>query len=285
MFKKLLKAMDNRISIMAGYRKYKPKAKRAPRKYSKKTTKKTTKVSPKLTQAIKSVMMKTAEHKSQCYNALIQFGNVIQSTVMNVQNISPNSVTLPLVGGYGSADRIGNKIKTVKALLRYVIFPLPYNAGSNPAPCPQDVIIYIGHLKKGIQSPTSTDFLNLYNDGNTVNIPFGNLEDLINPINKDYFVVSKIIRHKVGYALASGTGLQAANQYYPNNDYKLNVIRTVDVTKCLAASYDFNDANNTPQNSQTYMWMQAISSDGLTAPATRIPTAISYTIDYQYVDL
>lgn len=253
------------------------------RKYAKKRVKKSSKTS--IVKLIKSVMVKSAEHKMQTFNALVQFGNVNQSAVMNVQTIMPNPVTLPISQGVGPADRIGNKIRTFKATLRYVIFPLPYNAVSNPAPCPQDVIIYIGHLKKGVQSPTSIDFGNLYQQGNTVNLTFGNLEDLINPINKDYFVISKIFRHKVGYALASGTGLQAANQYYPNNDYKLNVIKSHDITNCLSRSYEFNDTNQTPTNSATYMWMQAISSDGLTNPASRIPVAMSYTVDYTYTDL
>lgn len=192
---------------------------------------------------------------------------------------------MPITQSTGQDGRIGNQIKVKKATMRYVLLPTAYNAVSNPTPTPLEVIIWIGRVKRYISAPTATDFNNFYQFGNTSFAPAGSLFDITYPVNKDYWTVSKRIVHKIGFASATGSGPNAAQEFYANNDYSYNVVRSIDITKCLASSYVFNDGSNDPSNSQTYMWMEAISATGAVLNATTLCATINYTIDFEYSDL
>lgn len=263
-----------------------------PRKYAKKYAKprarKYIKRKPKpkssLVKMIKKVIQKTAETKMISQEMTIAFGNYSQSSVLNVRTLSPSSAYMPIIVGSSSDERCGNKITTKRVMLRYVLHPLPYNATTNTANCPQDVIMWIGRVKKGVASPTATDFTNFFQFGAASVPPTGDLADVNAIINKDYFTVEKKMVHKIAYADFSGTSINVAAHSYTNNDYKYNAIRSVDVTKCFAKNYVFNDADNDPQNSRTYIWFEAIRADGLTGISTNLPVMFRGTLDYTYTD-
>lgn len=263
---------------MAAYRKpYRTKK----RVYKKKTI---TKKRSSMVKLIKSVVQKTTELKRTSQKQVGSFGTFIASASLNAHSLGPSSAYMPIVQGAGQGDRIGNKIRTVKAILRFILTGREYDATFNPAPCPNDVMICIGHLKRSILQPTTTDFNQLYQDGNTTSPPLGDLSDLCTPFNSDYWVVSKKILCKVGHSIYAGQGNNVAVQSYSNNDYKWNVIKTVDITKCLAAVYDFNDGANDPQNSQTYIWYEAVRSDNIINGVGANPVRISWTLEYVYTD-
>lgn len=259
------------------------KAKRAPRKYAKGNynypRKKT------MVKLIKSVVQRTAEVKSNTMDMVLGLSSILNSTVMNVRTISPSSAYMPIVGGTSSDERVGNRIKTKKVTLRYVLNSLPYNATSNLAPCPMNVIIWIGRMKRSIFSPTALDFQNLFQFGSASVPPLGDLSDLNANLNTDYFTVSKRIVHKLGFADYNGTGVNVGAQSYTNNDYPYNVIRKIDLTKCFASEYIFNDADNDPQNSRTYIWFEVLRADGLVGTAAAVPCIFRGTVEYQYTDV
>lgn len=264
---------------MPAPKKYVKKA-RAP--YKRKVVRKPRKSMVKM---IKSVIKNTVETKLNSQEMVIAFGNNQQSPTMNVRTLSPSSAYMPIIQGVSQDERVGNKIQTKKVLLRYVLHCLPYNATTNTAPCPQNVIMWIGRLKRSVESPTSANFSNFLQFGSFSVAPVGDLSDLNSIVNKDYFTVEKKIIHKIGYADYSGTGINVATQSYTNNDYAYNVVRTIDITKCFAKNYTFNDADNDPQNSRTYIWFEAIRADGLTGIATNIPVMFRGTLDYHYTDV
>lgn len=233
---------------------------------------------------IKSVVKKAAEVKTISYEMVIGFGNISQSAVLNVRTISPSAAYMPIQQGAGQDDRIGNKISTKRVMLRYILYPLPYNATTNPANCPQNIVMWIGRLKRSMLSPTSTDFNNFFQYGSGSAPPLGDLGDLNNIVNKDYFTIDKKMVHKIGFADFSGSSVNVGAHSYTNNDYAYNVIRTVDITKCFAKNYLFNDTDNDPQNSRTYIWFEAVRADGLAALSTTIPVLFRGTVDYSYTD-
>lgn len=262
-------------------RKYAKKyAKPRARKYAKKSKAKTS-----LVRLIRKVIHKTSETKLSSQEMVVGFGNSLQSTVLNVRTLSPSSAYMPIQQGPSQDERIGNKIQTKKVMLRYVLHSLPYNAATNTANCPQDVVMWIGRLKRSIFSPTSTDFSNFFQYGSASVPPLGDLSDLNAVINKDYFTIDKKIIHKIGYADYSGTSVNVAAHSYTNNDYKFNVVRSLDITNCFAKNYTFNDVDNDPQNSRTYIWFEAIRADGLTGLGTNIPIMFRATLDYTYTDV
>lgn len=259
---------------------FKPRVKKATKKNG----------STSMVKLIKSTVKRTmktsvAEVKNISYEMSIGFGNIVQSSVMNVRTLSPSAAYMPIIQGPSSDERIGNRISTRKVMLRYVLYCLPYNAVSNLAPCPMDVVIWIGRLKRSVFSPTATDFQNMLQFGSASVPPLGDLSDINGIVNKDYFTIEKKIVHKLGFNDYSGTGVNVAAQSYTNNDYKYNVIRSLDVTKCFAKNYLFNDNDNDPQNSRTYIWFEAIRADGITGTAAAILVFFRGTLDFQYTDV
>lgn len=234
---------------------------------------------------IKSVVQRAAEVKSNTMDMTLGIGNIVNSSVMYVRTLSPSAAYMPIIGGSSSDERIGNRIRTKKVTLRYVINSLPYNSVSNLAPCPMNIIIWIGRMKRSIFSPTATDFQNLFQFGSASVPPLGDLSDLNANINTDYFTISKRIVHKLGFSDYGGTGVNVGAQSYTNNDYPYNVIRKLDLTKCFATEYLFNDADNDPQNSRTYIWMEAVRADGIVGTSAAVPCLFRGTIEYQYTDV
>lgn len=265
---------------MAAVRKYKSKPKGLRKKYSKKT-----KVSKKMTNIIKTVLKRQVEAKTISSEMVIGFGNNQQSSVMNVRTLTPSSAYMPIIQGPSSDERVGNRIATKRAILRYIIHCLPYNATTNTAPCPMDVIMWFGRLKRSVDSPTAANFSNFFQFGSTSVAPVGDLSDINGVINTDYFTVCKKVVHKIGYADYSGTGVNVGAQSYANNDYKYNVVRKLDLTSFYGKEFIFNDSDNDPQNTRLYVWFEAIRADGLTGISTNIPCIFRGTLDYTYTDL
>lgn len=269
--------------VRGSYRKKRVARKRATT--TKKYSKKNTKVSSKLTQAIKTVIKREAETKIASAEMVIPVGSFQQSSVLNVRTLSPSSAYMPIIQGTSQDERIANKIQTKRVVLRYILHPLPYNASTNTANCPQDVIMWIGRMKRSVSSPTAVDFQNFFQFGSSSVAPVGDLSDINGVINKDYFTVDKKIVHKIGFADYSGTSINVGAHSYTNNDYKYNVVRSVDLTKCFAKNYLFNDADNDPQNSRTYIWFESVRADGITGNATNIPVMFRGTLDFMYCDV
>lgn len=261
---------------------YPGKSKKAKRTKAKRGVRKPKK---NLVRVVKSIIKRAAETKITSQEMVIGFGNNQQSPTMNVRTLSPSSAYMPIIQGPSQDERIGNKIQTKRAVLRYILHSLPYSASTNTAPCPMDVIMWFGRLKRSVDSPTSANFSNFFQYGSTSVAPVGDLSDINGVINKDYFTVLKKVVHKIGYAEYAGSGVNVGAQSYTNNDYKYNVVRKLDLTKCFAKTYIFNDSDNDPQNSRLYVWFEAIRADGLTGISTNVPCMFRGTIDYSYCDL
>ena len=140
--------------------------------------------------------------------------------------------------------------------------------------------MYLGRLKgcPG-EIPAAADFNNLFQLGSSVLAPSGNISDLISDINKDYWDIQKQWSHKVGFAGYNGTGAIASSQYFNNNDYKLNVIKRLDITKYVQKTLKFNDSNNTTSGKNLFFFFQTLNAGGGTNGSTVLPCNINYWID------
>jgi len=264
--------------VMLKKRPIRRKAKRVPRR-------KTTVVSQAVKKYVKRTIHSQVENKSVQINFSTQFGNYLQNNTMNAYPMCPLSGFWSIGQGVGAGNRVGNQIKTRKCYLNYVVRANQYDATNNPAPIPCQIMMMLGYVKNTPSfAPSNLDLVQLFQNGSSVAAPLGSLRDLISVINTDYWTIKKRWTHKIGYAANTGTGAQVINQYFANNDFKLNEVRKLDITKYVPATYQFNDGGISPTSKNLFFMYEAVASSGEILSATRTPVTMDYWIDYHYED-
>jgi len=227
-----------------------------------------------------------AENKQINTQNLFSFGNAVANPSMYCFPITPYAGYGQITQGVQSSQRIGNEVKIRKVLFKYILRPNAYNVDSNPFPAPVEVELFLGHTRVcPSEQPVAADFNVLFQSGASSFGPGGGLSDIVSAVNTDYWVVKKRWRHKIGYAGYNGSGAIASAQYFNNNDFKLNVIKKLDITKYCPKTLKFNDGNNTTTSRGLFLWLQAMSASGGTNSSTTLPAAITYWVDIIYEDM
>ncbi|AXH73490.1 MAG: putative capsid protein [Circoviridae sp.] len=264
----------------------------AKRKYLKKRGMKKTRAprAPRVSESVKSYVKKTIhsqiENKSVQINpGPVAFGNVLESPDFNAYPMLPSAGYWSINQGTGAGSRIGNIIKTRKVMLNYVLFPLPYDSGTNVFPGPVEVRMMLGYVKNTPSFvPVAGDITFLFQAGNTSASPVGTLKDLISVYNTDYWSIKKSWTHKLGFSAYSGTSVTPNQQYYQNNDFKMNVVKSLDITKHCPKTCIFNDTAATTNTKNLFFMYYAVASNGNVLSNITLPVRIDYWIDYQYED-
>lgn len=262
----------------------KKRGKRVVRKrvYRKKSTKK---VSTTVKRYIKREIGRKVETKTAYVNNQITFGNINQSSTLNFAPILWYTGYHTLASGVLDGQKLGNKVSIKRVLLKYVLFPQPYDITTNPIPQPIHVQMFLGRVKQSKSLlPSAGDVAMLFNQGSTTVSPTGNLTDLNGMINKDYWDMKKVWEHKLGFSAYTGSGSSAAPQYYQNNDFKYNVVRTMDITRMVNKLALFNDSANSVQNGNLFFGYQSLAASGGTTGAATINCKINYSIHIEYED-
>jgi len=255
------------------------------RSYKKRSPLRKPTVSKAVKQYVKKSIHVAAENKIVNFNQAQNFGNILNNASMYAYPVLPYTGFGTIPQGITQGSRIANSVTIRKVMLKYVLTSRGYNVDSNPFPAPTVVQMFLGRLKgcPG-ELPAAADFNNLFQLGSSVLAVQGNITDVVSDINKDYWDIQKGWTHKVGYAGYNGTGSIAASQYFNNNDYKLNVIKRLDITKYVQKVLKFNDSNNTVQGKNLFFFFQALNAQGGTNGSTVLPCTINYWIDIQYED-
>ena len=259
--------------------------KRAPKK-SARGGKKSSAVSSAVKGYVKKAIAADLENKQVAATTITSFGSILQETSMNSRPILPYTGYGPLIlQGVGQGGRVGNSCKIKSVFLNYVLYPLPYDVVTNPNPTPFHVQMFLGNVRqyKGIL-PQSTDVNLMFQLGSSTVAPQGTLIDLCSQINTDDWDIKKKWDHKLGYATSGGTGTSAIYQSYANNDFKLNVVRKMNITKHCNSLMKFNDAASTISGSNLFLFFQAISCNGGAYGATVQVARIQYQIIINYED-
>jgi len=273
---------------MVFFGKYGKKAKRR-NTYVRKGRARVGRKSSGVTVAVKKYIKKTisanVENKMANANYAGAFGNAVANPSLYSYPMTPYTGYMTIGQGVQQNQRIGNSIKVKRAILRYVLRPMPYDAGSNPFPAPVQVDLYLGRTRLcGGDLPITGDMTTLFQNGNTSFGPVGNLNDLISETNKDYWHIAKRWSHKVGTADSYGSGSTAGAQYFANNDFKLNVVRKMDITKHYPKILKFNDGTNQVQGNGLFLFYQCLNASGGTNGSTTMPCHITFWIDVRYED-
>jgi len=265
---------------MYAKRAYRKKAPRAKRVYKKRTAKGVTVATKRY---VKREIHRNIENKTESGEHNLTITSHNQNTNMNVTSLIPYA---NISHGTFQGSKIGNEIRTRKLILRMVITMNPYELAYHTYCKPEIVQIFIGKVKNAKpQFPIAADFQKLFQQGDSSTPPLSNLLDLCLPINKDYFTIYKTMKLKIGYAQSSqpSGAAPSGNQYYSNNDYKLNHIITLDVTKYCPKLLKFNDGTLQPTNDGLFMWAQCVPGDGTAGDQAR-PVNMKLVTEYVYED-
>lgn len=240
--------------------------------------------------AVKTYVKKQIHGQIENKSIQLQFTSSLYgvngSPTLNAVPLSPYSGFLAITQGVGPNARTGNIIKTRRLMFRYVLRPLSYDAVINTIPQPYEIQMIFCRVKSDPTSvPVSAEVNQLFQLNNSALGPQGTLEDLCMPFNTDYFQVFKVVRHKLGYADNVGTGQQANAQYFANNDFKMNVVRSINLTKYMPKTVKFNDNSATPTSKGVFLMINVIPAGQSSAiGATQLPVRIHSYLDYQYED-
>lgn len=234
---------------------------------------------------VKKALAVNIENKSIAVTASTSFGNILESPDMNVYPMMPYTGYLTIPQGVTQGTRTGNQVKIRRVMLNYALFPLKYDAVTNITPQPIEVLMYLGTIKRAKgEIPFAPDFSNLFQLGGTSTAPTGTLIDTCFDINKDFWDIKKSWRHKIGYSNYDGTGTSGTFQRFANNDFKLSVIRKMDITKMCPASLKFDDSNTTTQGNNLFLFYQAVSANGNSLAATQQLAQLNFFLTITYED-
>jgi len=187
------------------------------------------------------------------------------------------------------SSRIGNEVRTRKCIFSFVLRPGPYDVIFNTKVVPQNIVMFFGKVKnKKPQAPTATDFAKMFQAGTSTQQPTNTLLDMVLAPNNDYFTIYKKLTFKVGYQQSlAPTATATANsiwQYQANNDYRMNVIRKIDLTKYCPKVLKFNDTTTQPTNDGLWCWAWCVPADGDYTNVGSKPLYIDYNLHYEYED-
>lgn len=181
-----------------------------------------------------------------------------------------NTLTLPAQGmgglfqGNGQGQRIGNHVQFTKGTIRMMLSCNSFNTVTNPTPQPVVVRIFVGYDKTTALGQPQTDLPDFFQDGNTSRSPSSTLSDIFSQVNTDRYTVLYTRTVKVGNAEYIGSGQNGNQQYYTNNDFKINPIVNIDFSKKMIHQAKFDDAVSTMSQRTTWCWLLMSPASGST---------------------
>lgn len=245
---------------------------------------KSSSVSVAVKRFVKNSIHRQIENKTVSEKNEISFGSYNFQPDMSVRPLGPDPGSLVIPQGVGQGERTGNTITTRRLNLKYILYPIKQDDAVNPQPMPQEVMIWIGFLKGArVISPSASSYSLFFNNGSTTSAPYSNLWDCMLPVNTDLFTICKTFRHKIGNEVYSDYGGIKPNNYFSNNDFKLNSTNSVNLTKYINKVIKFVDSG-TQCDTGLYMWMTAVNADGTDSVTSSRAIGMRYVLDYQYED-
>ena len=263
------------------------------KKSVKRSVRKTTKVSPTIKKYVNNTISKQIENKryttevaetmaSPANATNFQSGNMIQFTPSN----GTNSL-YTLIQGVGQGARSGNVVNLKNAVFRYIMYPLAYNAVSNPTPKPLIIQMYIFSVRRGVLGLTVADAWNIFNtnifaNGSSSIGTLNNIYDLVSVPNNE--VVHMHVRRTLKLGANAGVLQTGGNASFSNNDFNYTQYGKINITKYMPKRITFNDGDNNSTSKQLFCVICPYNVDGTTIPSTGFPCAIFYGVDIEYED-
>lgn len=210
-------------------------------------------------------------------------GNQVNCDTQNLIDLH----NFQIAQGTGESNRIGNVINVVKQTFRYCITMAPQVVNGTAIPCYVRLIFFYDRADTN-SLPTPYTNANFVDFGNTSTQFKGDVSDLFYRYNTDRYRIMGVRTHKLGWATngqyTNATTLQ--NQLYSNNDSKMTVMGTVDLTKMVIKKQKFNDNFVLTYSRGLYCMVHTVTQDGLPLPpnTNRSLIKITYQIEQKYTD-
>lgn len=231
---------------------------------------------------IKKALSRAEETKVACWTNELTYTSSTGNTLVQFPIAPTSTANYGLIAqGTGAGDRIGNKIRVKKAIFKGVVYPYPYDATNNTAPRPHDVRMIIA--KNKYQPQVAPPLTSQYETGDSYNAAIGQLQDIVQTLNRDTWKVYDDRVYKIGNASDNGTGAAITQQYYNNNDYKLNQMFSIDITHMLPSTIEWNTTVGLPVSPGLFCTMVPAACDG-TNYGPNDMGVIWYSVEIRYVD-
>lgn len=256
----------------------------------KKGAKKPKKVTKNVKTYVKAQIHRNIENKEINYSSgQIDMYNAANAAfgTQNTAPLTPSTAYMTIPQGNGEGSRVGNKVRVMKAILEIFMAPKPYDATTNAVPTPQDVQLFIYNVKPlqdSIGSVQAGTLINFFQNGSTSTAISGNSVDLLSDVNKDIYTLKMKRTFKLGYSQSSGTGGQVGFQYMSNNDYKMNIVRKFNVTKCFNKIIGWNDTSTTAYTKGVYFTVNPVSAFGAVQGGNQVQVQWQWRINLTFED-
>jgi len=238
----------------------------------KKVVARRTRVSPALNKAIKTVMKRNEEKKSNAYG--------ISAVPITIYNAGTQSLTvfdcrqvLNIAQSAGQGGRIGNRINVTKCMVYGFIYCV------SPAVVTSNVYMRLVMLraKEDIITPNGT-LANLFQFGNNVLPPVGNYFDMMRNFNKDYYTIYQSRKILLGSS-------DAVTSTFPLNNSVGAYSYTFDITKVFGGINIYNDSTTLPTNKACFLMFIPCNGDGSVITAAQIsPFQTTINSEVTYTD-
>lgn len=204
--------------------------------------------------------------------------------------ISPFSSYLQINQGTNQQSRIGNRIKVKSLRFRGTIYPLPFDASTNPTPYPMHIKMWLFYDRQTPNTAPGAVGTTFLQEGSTSRGLFNDLVDLHAMVNTDRYKIFHTRAYKLGFAQnqwnATGGDIAATDifQYGTTNDFKYNAEFNIDCTKYVPKNIIYNDNDSQPTSRGLYCMITALNANGDPIPASVIPAQYQYMLSIKYED-
>lgn len=191
-----------------------------------------------------------------------------------------------LANGIGQDQRIGDRVRIKGIYLDYLIYPLAYNATTNPNPAPQIVTVWVVRPKSGAKTGlASTDIISganakLFEEQTNQEAGLaGTYSDLLNRVDSDNYQVLARREYKLGYqGPLNSTNVVASFQSNDFNSYYKDRIKI--------KGFDWRvNRQDQYEGIPIYLFVTAIRADGAGQTTTIIPASFDINMAVYYTDL
>lgn len=236
-----------------------------------------------VSKAVKQYVSKAISKSSET-KILVQSGNTFGtvSTVINPINI--RNLVPQIFQGNNVGQRVGNKITLRKVMLRgYITLHSNSTSPYPPSYASQfNVRLMLGHTKgTPILPPLSGDLSNLLRSGTGATDFSTDLMSLMRPVHRDYWVIKRDRKYKIGVASGTNLGVVAGEQ---NNDFSLVKYFNFNITNCYKKVICYDDAADQPQNCGLFMMLGCTDLVGSPLIPASPVIQLSYETEFYYDD-
>lgn len=233
---------------------------------------------------VRKIVVGLAEKKVVQYSATLDLSAYNGTNWNNngILGVSPQATWCQIDQGVSQDQRIGNKVRPYSCTLDLMMCANQINGTYNPNPAPNMVRIVTFSIKESNDVPTSLP--NFFQDGSSSHAPLSNGSDMVLPINRDVYTVYGDTSVKLGNAQWSVAGSTAASGNFANNDYSLNPMLSMDLTKHLPSVVTYNDNLSEPTSRAVFVTFFCVRADGRLSDAAYIPGIMYTSLKIKYTD-